>query len=163
MGQGLYKHKIGVESSHYKHGLCNHRLYGIWTNMKNRCSNPKSNRAYVYIDRGITVCDEWKNDFKAFYDWAMTNGYSDELTLDRIDNDKGYCPKNCRWTTYKIQNINKKDIKFIEFNGQKKLLSELAEEYNIKPKTLWMRLYFYKWPLEKALFTKVKRGDNHRT
>jgi hypothetical protein len=75
-----------------KHGLKNTRLYKIWQQMKNRCLNPKGNRFKDYGARGITVCDEWKNDFKAFYDWAMSNGYSDDLTIDRIDNDGNYEP-----------------------------------------------------------------------
>jgi hypothetical protein len=104
--------------------------------------------------RGITVCDEWKNDFKVFYDWSMSHGYQDDLTIDRIDNNKRYYPEHCRWATTKEQNRNKKNTKPISYNGKTQLLDEWAKEYNIKPKTLWMRLYFYKWPLEKALLTE---------
>ena len=89
------------------HKKCDTRLYRIWKNMRNRCYDPQNNRYYRYGGRGITVCEEWLHDFKAFYDWAMANGYQDDLSIDRIDNDKGYSPDNCRWETAKEQNRNK--------------------------------------------------------
>lgn len=140
----------------YKHGLRNTRLYGIWAGMKNRCYNQNDFHYSRWGAKGITVCDEWKNSFQAFYDWAISNGYKNDLTIDRIDNNGNYEPSNCRWTTVKEQNRNKKNVKFIEFNGESKLLDEWAEILNIKPKTLWMRLYFYNWPVEKAFTTKVR-------
>ena len=82
------------------------RLKGVWSSMKSRCNNPMNNAYDHYGGRGITVCDEW-NDFQRFYDWAVNNGYSEGLTLDRIDNDGSYFPNNCRWVTMKVQNSNK--------------------------------------------------------
>ena len=84
-----------------KHGLRYHRIYGIWSNMKTRCYNPQENHHH-YKSKGITVCEEWRDDVKAFYDWSMDNGYADNLSIDRIDTNSGYTPSNCRWTT-KIQ------------------------------------------------------------
>lgn len=93
------------------HGQSLSRLHGVWKGMKERCSNPKHNRYHRYGGRGITVCDEWRNSFQAFYDWAIVNGYDEnaprgQCTIDRIDNDKGYNPDNCRWVDAKTQRHN---------------------------------------------------------
>ena len=104
---GCYN-KIKVSESIKKHGMSNTRLYNILKKIKDRVLNPKNKAYQDYGGRGITICDEWKNDFMSFYNWAMSNGYSDELSIDRIDNDGGYSPENCRWTTSIIQNRNKR-------------------------------------------------------
>ena len=90
------------------HGLRKTRLYRIWANMKDRCLNSNAPGYLYYGGRGITICDEWKNDFLQFYDWAMANGYADDLSIDRIDNDKGYNPDNCRWATHSEQMRNRR-------------------------------------------------------
>ena len=88
------------------HGKSKTRLYRIWDSMKTRCFNAKS-RAYSYYGgKGITVCPEWKNDFSRFYSWAVTHGYRDDLTIDRINPSGNYCPQNCRWATWHEQRIN---------------------------------------------------------
>ena len=103
---GCHKRRRTIET-HTIHGLVETRIYNIWRNMKGRVTN-HTNRDYTnYGGRGITLCEEWLDVIK-FYTWAMENGYSDELSIDRIDNDKGYAPENCRWTTSTIQNRNKR-------------------------------------------------------
>ena len=104
---GCYQKKRASETNK-THGLIGARLYSIWTTMKNRVFNSNRKVYKDYGGRGISICDEWKNDFMSFYTWAMSNGYSDELSIDRIDNDENYTPENCKWTTQTIQNRNRR-------------------------------------------------------
>ena len=147
--------RSGSKNPNYKHGLKESRLFSIWTNMKSRCNNPKATHYEHYGARGITVCDEWLNDFKAFYDWAMSHGYSDELTIDRIDNDGNYEPSNCRWVTMKGQGLNKSDNCIVTLNGISKPLVFWCEEYNINYKTVRDRLK-RGWSCEDALSKPVQ-------
>lgn len=91
-----------------RHGKSKTRLYHIWANMIQRCENPKSNRFHLYGGRGVSVCKEWREDFMNFYSWAIQNGYTDTLSIDRIDADGNYEPSNCRWATMSEQNKNRR-------------------------------------------------------
>ena len=134
------------------------RLYKIWGNMVNRCTN-KSNPAWSnYGGRGITVCDQWRK-FEAFRDWALHNGYSDSLSIDRIDNDLGYCPDNCRWVDRYIQANNKRNNHIVEYMGVSKTISAWAIEANIPYKTLHRRIKTLKWDIGRALNTPVRKNS----
>ncbi|MBO5704554.1 MAG: hypothetical protein J6R99_00880 [Alphaproteobacteria bacterium] len=141
------------EMIHKIHGQTHTRLYKIWDNMKSRCFNNKHDSYYKYGARGITICDKWRNDFKAFYDWSMANGYDDKLTIDRIDNNGNYCPENCRWTTVKIQSRNTRTNHYISHNGKTLCLAEWAEKLNMRWNTLYYKLKRNDWRLDKCMKT----------
>lgn len=135
-----------------------HRLYDIWSNMLHRCYNVKDKNYNRYGGRGITVCDEWKKGPFAFADWANKNGYKEDLTLDRIDNDGNYEPSNCRWSTRKEQANNTSFNKFIEYNGESHTISEWSDKAGIKYGILSSRIR-KGLPLEKC-FYKGKLSNN---
>lgn len=130
------------------------RLYQVYEGIKARCFNPNTIRYSNYGGRGITICDKWKNDFQAFYDWAMANGYDEtaergECTIDRIDNNGDYCPENCRWVTMQTQSVNKRNSKKIPYNGQEHTITEWSKILKIKQPVLSYRLA-HGWSVEKA-------------
>lgn len=106
-----------------KDGHSKTRLYSIWIGIKDRTTCEKRPRAKDYINRGITMCDKW-NDWEVFKNWAINNGYSEDLSIDRIDNNKGYYPENCRWVNAKVQSQNKRNNIIVEINGETHILSE---------------------------------------
>lgn len=130
------------------------RLYKIYHGMKVRCTK-KSGQNYKYYGlKGIAICDEWLNNFQSFYNWAMSNGYADNLTIDRIDSSKGYAPNNCRWVSYKEQNNNTSRNRLITYNGKTQTIAQWAEETGIKYGTLIARINRSHWNVERALTTK---------
>ena len=106
---GCYR-KEAVKKRKTSHGLSRHKLYPVWLGMIQRTTNKKLQNYKYYGEKGINVCNEWKNDFKAFYDWSKNNGYSEGLSIDRINNDGNYEPSNCRWVTKNIQARNTRKI-----------------------------------------------------
>ena len=136
---------------HTKHSKCHTRIYNIWVKIKSRCYNENDICFYNYGARGIAVCDEWKDDFQAFYDWSMANGYDDSLTIDRIDNNKCYEPNNCRWATQKQQQRNRRNNRHFTYNGETHCLSEWCEILGLKYKTVMARINDYKWTIKRAL------------
>lgn len=141
----------------HKHGESRTRLFKIWDNMIQRCTNEKYPRYQNYGGRGISVCEEWK-EYTNFRDWAKTNGYSDQLTIDRIDNNKGYFPSNCRWTTYTAQNNNQRSNCLITYQGETNTMAEWSRKLGICYETLKARLKKHHWDVERAFSTPTQRG-----
>lgn len=136
-----------------KHGETKTRLYNIWVDMRQRCKKDGKPEHDNWGNRGITVCDEW-NDYITFRDWSLQNGYSDELTIDRIDNNKGYYPGNCRWATYSEQAKNTRKSRLIEMDGESHTVKDWCEKLQIvSPCTAYRRVRQYGWSYEKALTT----------
>lgn len=122
--------RINLEANH-SHKMSKTRPYEIWQGMKGRCYNEHDVRYDRYGGRGITVCDEWKDNFTAFYEWAINHGYADNLTIDRIDNDKGYSPDNCRWASEKEQSRNRSTNIKIKIGNATKTLKEWCEIFEL--------------------------------
>lgn len=125
------------------------KLIDRWAAMKRRCNNAHCLEYPFYGGRGITVCDEW-GSFRNF-EKDMLPSYKEGLSLERIDNNKGYSKENCRWATSKDQAINRRNTKLFEFNNMKKTLTDWATELGVKRSTLAQRFYVYHWSIEKCL------------
>ena len=118
----------------------NERLYRIYYGMKTRCYN-ETEEAYIrYGKRGISICDEWKNDFFKFQEWALSTGYQDDLTIDRINNDGDYEPSNCRWADAKTQSNNRRGVRLISYNGDTHTVSEWSDILGFPKSILYSRL-----------------------
>jgi len=141
----------------YKHGLSHTKLYRIWEGMRFRCEKGDKYYDKYYVERGIKVCDDWKDNFLAFREWALNNGYQDGLTIDRIDNYGDYCPENCRWVTTAEQNRNRTNNRRIEYNGKTQTLAEWAKELSINYWTLIYRFDKLGMTSEEAFETPVNK------
>ena len=139
-----------------KHGETKTRLFNIWSGMKERCSREKHHEYQNYGGRGITVCEEWIDDFLAFKDWAMANGYQEGLTIDRIDVNGNYEPKNCRWVTKKEQNNNRRNNHTLTYNDQTHTISQWSEITGIGKSTILERIKLG-WSVEDALTKPVQQ------
>lgn len=143
------------------HGQSKTRLYGIWCKMLSRCTNKKLWNYKNYGGRGITICTEWQS-FEPFYKWAMANGYRDDLTLDRKDNDGDYCPENCRWVTQKEQQNNKRSNRLLTYNGETRTLTKWSEITGLSATCICLRLNRYKWSVGDALTKPSKRKGDYK-
>lgn len=123
--------RINLTSNH-SHKQSGKRIYHIWQGIKGRCYNSNDTRYHRYGGRGISMCDDWKNSFQNFYDWAMSSGYEENLTIDRIDNDGNYCPSNCRWATIKEQCDNRSTTIKITIGNVTKSLIEWCKVFEIE-------------------------------
>ena len=140
------------KENHVKtHGMTKTRIYNIWRGMKKRCYDLTNHNYLYYGKRGITVCDEWRDSFDSFYCWAKHNGYQEQLSLDRIDNNGNYCPENCRWVSVKEQNNNRSVSINITYNGKTQNLSEWCKELNLPYIRIYQRIIKYGYTFEEAI------------
>lgn len=140
---GCHKHQaIGerARSLFHKHGGTGTKIYYIHAQMKNRCFNPKARSYPPYGGRGITVCQEWKDSFVAFREWALSNGYEEGLSIDRIENDGNYEPGNCRWIPMIEQAKNTRQTRYVIYQGEKIPIREAAKRSGVSHQKLRSRL-----------------------
>ena len=160
---GCFRKETAVQQN-TKHGhskrYAKTGIYYSWYGMKQRCGNPNNNRYKDYGGRGIIVCEEWM-EFPNFLK-DMGNGWKSGLTIERKNNNEGYCKKNCKWTTKKEQNRNSRRNCLIKYDGKTQCLSAWAEETNIGKDTIWGRLYKLGWSPEKTLTTPVRRKRKNK-
>jgi len=135
------------------HGMTNTRLHRIWNGMHARCYNKNSKDYKHYGKRGIIICKEWLEDFMNFYNWAAHNGYQKDLTIDRIDVDKNYCPENCRWVSTAIQNKNKTTAIKVTYKGKEWILKDLVDILGLTKlySTIFQRIIRFNWSVEDAI------------
>ena len=158
---GCYKKEQTSKSTKKINGLSTSRIYRIYKTMISRCYNKNSTKYYAYGARGINVCEEWKNDFLKFYDWAMKNGYKESLTIDRIDVNGDYCIENCRWIKMEEQASNKRNTIKIKYKNYDKTIKEWSNLVHIKPNTIKFR--FKKgWDIEDVLFKPLPHSPWRR-
>lgn len=146
------------------------QLSTVLSSMITRCYNVKHKEYKKYGGRGIKICDEWIGDdgLDKFYDWAIANGFSGEkdskgynvLSIDRIDNDKGYSPENCRWATRIEQANNKCTSIWVEYNGERDTLINLCRRLNLDYHAVFLRIYRRHWSVEKALSTPLYKDHD---
>lgn len=146
---GCYSKDLG-SILHRKHGGTNERLYGTWCGMKKRCYNKNDAEYHNYGGRGIFVCDEWVRDYGAFREWALSHGYEEGLSIDRIDVNKGYSPDNCRWITMQEQPATRRNT--IYYNGVPAI--RIAREHGIPKGLMLARIRRLGWPIEEAIGLK---------
>lgn len=135
---GCLRGKVGAERF-YKHGKSNTRLHRIWANMKARCSNPNNTAYDRYGGRGIKVFDDWMNSFQKFEEWALANGYADDLSIDRIDNNGNYEPNNCQWSDHYEQGRNKRNNALSFYKGEMRTRIEISEMTGLSYSTIRRR------------------------
>lgn len=149
----LYKETRGINKTH---GLWGSTLYWIFASMKRRCYAPKDPHFDNYGGRGIEICDHWLNDFKSFYDWAISNGWEKGLQIDRINNNSDYEPSNCRFTTRKVNQNNRRISLRVEYKGKLRTMDELELINGIPASRISHRITHNKWPIERAISEPVQ-------
>lgn len=142
-----------------QHGHYNSPTYISWKQMKARCSGSKQYEER-YGSRGIWICDRWAASFQSFLDDMGER--PDGMSIDRIDNDGGYEPGNCRWATRREQAVNRRSTVFVEHNGRRKCLADWARDIGVRPRVVWQRIRLQRWPVHLAVTTPHCRPTRQR-
>ena len=148
-----------------KHGMAKSRIYKIWNGMKNRTNTNSLSKDTLYKNysgRGIKVCDEWRNSFKNFAEWSLANGYTDNLTIERVNNDKDYEPYNCKWVDLGDQANNRRSNVKITYNNETHNLSEWCKRLNKDYALVYNRIHKNKWDFERAISEPVHIEKRNR-
>ena len=151
---GCLRHDIMLERNKPTHGESGTRLYRIWRSMKKRCGVPNTHAYERYGGRGIRVCQEWRDSYPAFSEWAKSNGYQDDLTIDRIDGDGNYCPENCRWVDMVTQERNRCNTRRAFFEGELRPLGEIRDMTGVPYYTLYKRIIKQGWSAAMVVYGK---------
>ncbi len=149
----------GVDASPYRHGMRKTRLYRTWANVKRRCYNKNHDKYHYYGGRGIKMDNSWKEDFIHFMNWALTSGYKDDLSIDRIDVNGNYEPSNCRWATKLEQMNNRRDTVMIHLNGVNVPAQEVARMTGYNIGTIMRRIKLG-WNGDRIVNTEPLKGRN---
>lgn len=148
----------GKQGFQRTHCLSKHPLYNTWIGIKVRCYNKNSVDYKDYGNRGIVMCDKWKNDFKKFYDWAISNGWEKGLTIERKDFNGNYEPNNCEWIPMYQQSKNRRSCKKVTYKGETHTISEWSRIKNISRKTLERRLKSKNFTLDEAFENPINKN-----
>ena len=154
----LQKEELSKRRTSHGGWANNEKLYGVWHGMKKRCYCVTDQHYKDYGERGITVCDLWKEDYAAFREWALSNGYKEGLSIDRINVDDGYSPDNCRWVTAKVQQSNRRSCIYVTYNGETKTLKGWSLDTGIPYATLVQR-YNCGWETSRMLNPQKRPTD----
>jgi len=138
-----------------KHSMSGTRLYNIWGGIKSRCYRKNQPSYKSYGGRGIKMCTDWKDSFENFSKWALSNGYDESMTIERIDVNGDYCPENCKWIPLSEQARNRRSNILYEYNGETHCLTEWCERYNKDYYLVRNRIKKDKWSFERAMFEPV--------
>lgn len=151
-------HKEVVSKQFSTHGQSGHPLHTVWSGMKARCYNIKDEFYSHYGGRGIVVCREWKDDFGAFYGWAISNGWQKGLEIDRENNDLGYEPSNCRFVTGRVNVYNRSNTLKVIYKGEEMTLLDLETLSGIPSNRLYQRIHVYGWAAERAAMQPLRNS-----
>lgn len=148
----------GKQGFQKTHGMRKHPLYSVWQRIKTRCYNDRCKDYKDYGGRGITVCEEWRNDFVPFYEWAVKSGWKSGLSIERIDYNGNYCPENCKWIPLAEQSKNRRSVRRITYRGQTHTIAEWSRLTGIPRRTLSLRLDSPNFTLEEAFEKPINKN-----